>query len=76
MDNQSGSSTPPLGWAAGKPLDKGWNTEEYPRSGYIVLVIYKDGEARGQLRMETQEEVTEWKEMIAQKNLPKNSLKK
>lgn len=57
-------ATAPLGWAI----------EEIPRHGSIIVVIYFDGEVRGQVETRGDEEIAAWKKAMVQLNSTQSSV--
>jgi len=51
----------------GKLIKQGWHTEQLPRHGKIILVVYFDEEVRGQIELE-KEEVDQWNKLIGKLN--------
>lgn len=51
----------------GKLTKTGWHTEQLPRHGKIILVIYFDEEVRGQIELE-KEEIDQWIKLIGSFN--------
>jgi 2-succinyl-5-enolpyruvyl-6-hydroxy-3-cyclohexene-1-carboxylate synthase len=46
------------------PVPQGWTVEEIRRFGNVHLIIYFDGQVRGQIRTENDEEHKAWLESI------------
>lgn len=75
---QSDSSTPAPGWVDKPEPFHGWQFEVLPRMGQMVVVIWFDGEIRGQVELRSKAEVDKWekaREMLNEKS-QKNSLGK
>ena len=48
---------------------QGWAVEEIQRHGGIIIVVYFDGEVRGQIETRGDEEIAAWKKAMVQLNL-------
>jgi hypothetical protein len=50
--------------------DRGWVAEFLPRHSKELVVIQKDGEVRGQIEIQTEEEKKRWQRAMKQLNEP------
>lgn len=46
----------------------GWRVEVLPRHGRILLIVYKDGDVRGQIDVQEEGEKKLWMQVVASLN--------